>query len=126
MGKFYIDAERPEFVKKWRKSGLPVVNEIRDLFFSCAPKRESTLEGAINYTRKVWGDLLAYLDEPYLEQSNDLAERCVKPFVVNRKLSRPPEAKLAPYTQSNCSRSSGPQSSTVWIHAATSNTFWRA
>lgn len=74
-----------ELVDLRHEKELPVVNEIRDLVFSCAPKRGSALEGAINYTRKVWGDLLAYLDEPYLELSNNLAERCVKPFVVNRK-----------------------------------------
>ena len=38
------------------------------------------------FSKKVWDDLLPYLDEPYLELSNNLAERCVKPFVVNRKI----------------------------------------
>ncbi len=35
---------------------------------------------------KIWDDLLPYLSEPYLELSNNLAERCVKPFVVARKV----------------------------------------
>lgn len=30
--------------------------------------------------------MLPYLDNEYLELSNNLAERCVKPFVVNRKV----------------------------------------
>ena len=34
----------------------------------------------------IWDDLLPYLSEPYLELSNNLAERCVKPFVVARKV----------------------------------------
>ena len=38
------------------------------------------------FSKKVWDDLLPYLDEPYLELSNNLAERCVKPFVINRKV----------------------------------------
>ena len=65
---------------------LPIINQIHDLVFNCAPKQGSALEGAVNYTKKIWGDLLPYLDEPYLELSNNLAERCVKPFVVNRKV----------------------------------------
>ena len=40
----------------------------------------------LNYVRKVWDDLLPYLSEPYLELSNNPAERCVKPFVVARKV----------------------------------------
>lgn len=64
----------------------PIINQIHDLVFNCAPKQGSALEGAVNYTRKIWDDLLPYLDEPYLELSNNLAERCVKPFVVNRKV----------------------------------------
>lgn len=50
------------------------------------PARGSALERAIKYTKECWDDLLPYLDEPYLELSNNLAERCVKPFVVNRKV----------------------------------------
>lgn len=65
---------------------LPIINQIHDLVFNCTPKQGSALEGAVNYTKKIWDDLLPYLDEPYLELSNNLAERCVKPFVVNRKV----------------------------------------
>ena len=65
---------------------LPIINEIHDLVFNHTPKQGSAFEGAINYTKKVWDDLLPYLGEPYLELSNNLAERCVKPFVVNRKV----------------------------------------
>ena len=49
-------------------------------------KQGSAFETAINYTKKVWDDLLPYLNKPYLELSNNLAERCVKPFVINRKV----------------------------------------
>ena len=65
---------------------LPIINEIHELVFNTTPKEGSALEIAINYTKKVWNDLLPYLDEPYLELSNNLAERCVKPFVINRKV----------------------------------------
>lgn len=65
---------------------LPIINDIHNLVFNYTPKQGSAFEGAINYTKKVWDDLLPYLDNPYLELSNNLAERCVKPFVINRKV----------------------------------------
>ena len=65
---------------------LPIINDIHNLVFNYTPKQGSAFETAINYTKKVWDDLLPYLDEPYLELSNNLAERCVKPFVINRKV----------------------------------------
>ena len=68
------------------KEELPIINEIHDSVFNYTPKQGSAFESAINYTKKVWGDLLPYLDNEYLELSNNLAERCVKPFVVNRKV----------------------------------------
>ena len=68
------------------KEELPIINKIHDLVFNYTPKQGSAFEGAINYTKKVWNDLLPYLDNEYLELSNNLAERCVKPFVVNRKV----------------------------------------
>ena len=75
-----------ELIDLRHREELPIINQIHDLVFNYAPKQGSALEGAINYTRKIWDDLLPYLDEPYLELSNNLAERCVKPFVVNRKV----------------------------------------
>lgn len=64
----------------------PIIERIRALVFGTEAKRGSALEGALNYVRKVWDDLLPYLSNPYLELSNNLAERCVKPFVVARKV----------------------------------------
>lgn len=64
----------------------PIVERIRALVFGTEAKRGSALEGALKYARKIWDDLLPYLSEPYLELSNNLAERCVKPFVVARKV----------------------------------------
>ncbi len=52
------------------------------------------MENALNYTKKVRNDLLPYLDEPYLELTNNLAERCVKPFVINRKVFHPSGSEI--------------------------------
>ena len=75
-----------ELIDLRNKEELPIINQIHDLVFNFTPKQGSAFEGAINYTKKIWNDLLPYLDEPYLELSNNLAERCVKPFVVSRKV----------------------------------------
>ena len=64
----------------------PIIGRIRALVFGTEAKKGSALEGALGYVRKIWDDLLPYLSEPYLELSNNLAERCVKPFVVARKV----------------------------------------
>ena len=64
----------------------PIIDRVKALVFGTEAKKGSALEGALNYVRKVWDDLLPYLSEPYLELSNNLAERCVKPFVVARKV----------------------------------------
>ena len=64
----------------------PIIDRIKALVFGTEAKKGSALEGALGYVRKIWDDLLPYLSEPYLELSNNLAERCVKPFVVARKV----------------------------------------
>ena len=64
----------------------PIIGRIRALVFGTEAKKGSALEGALGYVKKIWDDLLPYLSEPYLELSNNLAERCVKPFVVARKV----------------------------------------
>lgn len=69
-----------------RREETKILREIHTLVFATKAKKGSQLEHAINYTRKAWRDLLSYLFEPHLELSNNLAERCVKPFVVNRKV----------------------------------------
>lgn len=68
------------------------------------PRKGSALEGALNYVRKAWDHLLPYLSEPYLELSNNLAERCVKPFVVVRKVFQTSGSEAGAGTRSPCSR----------------------
>jgi len=42
--------------------------------------------GAVKYARNIWSDLSTYLSSGYIEISNNIAERAVKPFVINRKV----------------------------------------
>ncbi|WP_425453578.1 IS66 family transposase [Anaeroplasma bactoclasticum] len=45
----------------------------------------SLLEKAINYAKNSWDELFTYREYGYLEISNNIAERSVKPFVIARK-----------------------------------------
>ncbi|MDO9629696.1 MAG: transposase, partial [Acholeplasmataceae bacterium] len=36
--------------------------------------------------KNIWSDLSTYLTSGYIEISNNIAERAVKPFVINRKV----------------------------------------
>lgn len=76
----------PDIVKKRHEDQLPIIEKLKKLIFETTPSPNSAFEGAIKYVRKIWDNLLTYLDYPYLELSNNLAERAIKPFVINRKV----------------------------------------
>jgi hypothetical protein len=65
---------------------IPVLERLKALVFETVPTPSSAFEGALKYVRNIWDQLLTYLDYPYLEISNNLAERAVKPFVIKRKV----------------------------------------
>ena len=56
------------------------------MVFNTHFKSNSAIEGAVNYTKKVWSELFKYINSGYIEISNNIAERAVKPFVLNRKV----------------------------------------
>ncbi len=85
--KYKTDAVLPsEICEKRHHDQIPLLNELKTYIFDTPLSPNSALEGAIHYVRKIWDELLTYLDYPYLEISNNLAERAVKPFVINRKV----------------------------------------
>lgn len=69
-----------------QKEHTPILNQLKVLIFETVPTPNSAFETALNYVKNIWGELLTYLEHPYLEISNNLAERAVKPFVINRKV----------------------------------------
>jgi transposase len=75
-----------EILVQRHQDQLPVLEALKKLVFEAAPKPNSLLETALNYVKNIWDDLTTYLNHPYLEISNNLAERAVKPFVINRKV----------------------------------------
>lgn len=85
--KFREQKLTPEQIKGARnKEDISIINEIHDLVFNTVPKKDSYLESAINYVKKIWKDLLTFLDDGHVELTNNTAERAVKPFVIQRKI----------------------------------------
>jgi hypothetical protein len=90
---FHLEAEykrqklTPREILKARNKTHPVIHkELEALVFNTPYKPNSAIEGAINYTKKVWSELFTYMETGYVEISNNIAERAVKPFVLNRKV----------------------------------------
>ena len=50
------------------------------------------MEGAINYTKECWNDLFTFVNNGYVEISNNIAEQAVKPFVIQRKVFQTSES----------------------------------
>ena len=45
----------------------------------------SALGKAVTYTLKQWDKLINYLENPYLTPDNNIAENCIRPYVIGRK-----------------------------------------
>ena len=75
-----------DIINKRLVDQLPIIDELRTHIFDVPLSPNAPIEGAVKYVRGIWDDLLAYLNHPYLEISNNIAERAVKPFVINRKV----------------------------------------
>ena len=90
---FYLEATYkklkliPSEIVKRRQKEVPSIKErIRKLVFDSNPIKGSALEAAINYTKECWDDLFTFVNEGYVEISNNIAEQAVKPFVIQRKV----------------------------------------
>lgn len=64
----------------------PIKDRIYKLIFEANPAKNSALERAIEYTKECWDDLFTFVNNGYVEMTNNTAERAVKPFVVQRKV----------------------------------------
>ena len=74
-------------IKKERNSDKysKAIKDLDDYIYSINTSNNSLLEKAVNYYKNHKQDLYTYLDNGYLDISNNLAERVVKPFVIARK-----------------------------------------
>ena len=75
-----------EQIEKFRKIQMePIKDQLYECFFETKYKPGSAIDKAVDYCKKSWNDLWRFIDYPYLEPSNNLAERAVEPFVLQRK-----------------------------------------
>ncbi|MFH2117701.1 MAG: transposase, partial [Bacillota bacterium] len=75
-----------EILRKRNQDHPQILKTLEDLIFYPVYKPNSAIFGAVAYTKKVWDELTTYLSSGYIEISNNIAERAVKPFVINRKV----------------------------------------
>ncbi len=68
-----------------RKQVKSVIEEFYEFIGSLSPGKGSHLYEAVNYAQNQKKELMVFLDYPMVEMTNNLAERTVKPFVINRK-----------------------------------------
>lgn len=64
----------------------PIIDELRGLIFNNDYKPNSAIFDAIKYFKSNWDEHLTYFENGHLEISNNLAERAIKAFVINRKV----------------------------------------
>lgn len=74
-----------EILKMRQEKVKPIIEEFYDFIGSLKPSKGSHLNEAVNYAQNQKTELLVFLDHPNVELTNNLAERTVKPFVINRK-----------------------------------------
>ncbi len=75
-----------EIVEKRFKDQRVIIDKLKLLIFDDNYKKNTALEDAVNYVKSNWDELLTYFEDGHLEISNNLAERAIKPFVINRKV----------------------------------------
>ncbi|WP_231756793.1 IS66 family transposase [Mariniplasma anaerobium] len=75
-----------EILTKRQQDHPKILKELEDLIFKHDYKTNSAIEKAVSYTKKVWPELTTYLTSGYVEITNNIAERAVRPFVINRKV----------------------------------------
>lgn len=73
----------PSEIKKHRLiDQIPIKNEMDKYISKDKYKANSALESAVNYVKAIWDDMWTYLDDGFVEPSNNAAERAIKPFVI--------------------------------------------
>ena len=63
----------------------PLIEKVYEIIDGLKPGKNSNLGTAVTYAQNQKEKLLVFLDDPNVEMTNNLAERTVKPLVINRK-----------------------------------------
>jgi len=73
-------------VERRKQDQIPIKNELYKLIFGTSYTPNSSIYAAVKYVKDIWDDMWTYIENGYLEPSNKIAERAVKPFVIQRKV----------------------------------------
>lgn len=85
--KYKRQKKNPIQILQSRKLQMPpIIENIKKLIFGSDAIKGSALENAINYAKDCFADLLTFMENGYVELTNNVCERAVKPFVVQRKV----------------------------------------
>lgn len=63
----------------------PLLDKAYEIINTMNPGKGTNLSTAVTYAKNQKDKLYLFLDDPKVEMSNNLAERTVKPYVINRK-----------------------------------------
>ena len=74
-----------KLLKMRQKEVRPIIEEFYSFIGTLRPSKGSHLGAAVTYALNQKDKLLLFLDHPEIEMTNNLAERTVKPFVIDRK-----------------------------------------
>lgn len=75
-----------QIVERRKEDILPIKEEINNSIKNTNSIKGSALYQAINYTKECWDDLFTFIEDGYIEMTNNTCERAVKPFAIQRKV----------------------------------------
>ena len=85
--KYKKQKKNPISILQSRKLDMPpIIENIKKLIFEANAIKGSALDNAINYAKGCFNDLFTFMENGYVELTNNVYERAVKPFVVQRKV----------------------------------------
>lgn len=71
--------------KRNSKEYQKLIDNLHDEVWKIEPSPNSLLDKAVSYIKGAWDELFTVKESGYLDLSNNIAERAVKPFVIARK-----------------------------------------
>lgn len=76
---------RTDILQLRQKQVKPLLDEVYKIINELRPSKGSALSTAVTYALNQKEKLYLFLENPDVEMTNNLAERTVKPYVINRK-----------------------------------------
>ena len=76
---------REQILEMRQKKVKPLLDKVYEIINTLRPGKGSGLGKAVTYAQNQKEKLYLFLDNPDVEMTNNLAERTVKPYVINRK-----------------------------------------